>query len=394
MVFTAYLALSISLITVIRSAPVPPNDPPKTFGSRPGTRVQSSRQPRVFQEDAPLTDIDVTTHYGTAETISIPSVNEEKAGRGWMNNIAGPPLESFPNQRPTHLDDSLARMYHNTPTTYRQGVQPFKSAKLQKGLAMEEPKTAIEVDVEESNSSELAYIPGGNIKNDDRKSTARFNTEKDESRMILQFSDADDQGVYTYLDAENEVYEEEKEEEYDPVRDPFYKDYPLRSKIHHTLRKLLEEPLYKPLPSWKGEIDKLSINIDDSYRTAGKKMRHNLQPIYEGASMMEMQSTVRGGDALPHLRKKIGMPNRGFLPQGRESLQLPSPGLTTGPRIASIVNYNDNSNTFMSEEPNIYREPHTATLTLPEITSSFRRPRDTNIVPKLRLGMNGQATGP
>ncbi|KAK6351421.1 hypothetical protein TWF718_004581 [Orbilia javanica] len=388
-VLTTYITpLLILAIQTTHSIPVPPNDGPRTFVGRPGTRIQSTSQPPVNsppEGSPPDQDITAVDANGTAETISIPSVNEEVTGRGgWMNNIAGPPLDTFASLR--------QQMVEHVSTPLPLYKQPFKGLKLQQESNLARLKTAHEEDIEESDPDELAYIPGGggqiidyNLSDGDEL-TARFKLGPEDRLLALDFSDAEDPGIDIDLDTES-YEEEEKEPEYDPIRDPFYGDYPRRSPLRHKLRELLEEPLYKPLPSWKGKPEDQLIYVDDSSATARRKMRHNLQPILEGASILEMQSTLRGNNALPYLRKKHGAVNPKFLPQGSESLQLPSPGLNPSSRVGSIVN--DYSNTNMNTEEN--RDPQVITLTLPEITNLFKPPKEN--VPKLRLNGNGQSPG-
>ncbi|KAK6503356.1 hypothetical protein TWF481_008377 [Arthrobotrys musiformis] len=394
MVVVTFLTSLILCIKFASTIPVPPNDPPndtsnnppKSFNGRPGTRISSTSQPMIRPDIQMSPPEEITNIYGTAETISIPSVNEEKTGRGgWMNNIAGPPLDTFTSLRQTVTDDNtpIQPGYH-----YKQ---PFKGAKLQQESNLARLKTAHEEDFEESDPDEQVFV-GGGINYDyyegDKLATARFKpTIQQDRRLTLDFSDADDQGINIDFD-DDETYtyeeEEEKEPDYDPVRDPFYGEYPRRSPLRHTLRKLLEEPLYKPLPSWKGDPKKLLIGVDDSSATARRKMRHNLQPIPEGPSMLEMQSTLRGVEALPHIRRKIGAVNPKFLPQGSESLYLPSPGLNPSSRVASLVADQSNLNTEGDRDPQII------TLTLPEIAGTFR-PKET--APKLRLRPNEQTSG-
>ncbi|TGJ74033.1 hypothetical protein EYR41_001085 [Orbilia oligospora] len=319
--------------------------------------------------------------YGTAETISIPSVNEEKNGRGWMNNIAGPPLDTFTTLRQTASEDTTQPY----PQYLSLNKQQFKGAKFQQDSNLARLKTALDDDVEESDSEDLAYTQNIDYNfSDGEELTARFKLATQDRRVTLDFSDADDRGIDIDLE-DNESYEEEKKQpDYDPVRDPFYGDYPRRSPLRHKLRELLERPLYKPLPSWQGKPENLLITPNDSSFTATEKMQYNLQPIPEGPSLLEMPSTIRGGDALPHLRKKLGALKPKFLPQGRESLQLPSPSLNRSSQVASINNESSN----MEDQ----RDPQISALTLPEIVSSFRPPRENN-VPKLILRPNEQMPG-
>ncbi|KAF3235668.1 hypothetical protein TWF128_001754 [Orbilia oligospora] len=274
--------------------------------------------------------------YGTAETISIPSVNEEKNGRGWMNNIAGPPLDTFTTLRQTASEDTTQPY----PQYLSLNKQPFKGAKFQQDSNLARLKTALDDDVEESDSEDLAYTQNIDYNfSDGEELTARFKLATQDRCVTLDFSDADDRGIDIDLE-DNESYEEEKKQpDYDPVRDSFY---------------------------------------------ATEKMQYNLQPIPEGPSLLEMPSTIRGGDALPHLRKKLGALKPKFLPQGRESLQLPSPGLNRSSQVASINNESSN----MEDQ----RDPQISALTLPEIVSSFRPSRENN-VPKLTLRPNEQMPG-
>ncbi|EGX47575.1 hypothetical protein AOL_s00083g83 [Orbilia oligospora ATCC 24927] len=385
MVFVTYISTSLFLgIHIAYSLPVPPNDPPKSFVSRPGTKIQSTSKPTIFPlpEPSALDVQDTTNMYGTAETISIPSVNEEKNGRGWMNNIAGPPLDTFTTLRQAASQDTT-QLY---PQYLSLNKQPFKGAKFQQDSNLARLKTALDDGVEDSDSEDLAYTQNIDYNfSDGEELTARFKLATQDRRVTLDFSDADDRGIDIDLE-DNESYEEEEEKQpdYDPVRDPFYGDYPRRSPLRHKLRELLERPLYKPLPSWQGKPENLLINPNDSSFTAREKMQYNLQPIPEGPSLLEMPSTIRGGDALPHLRKKMGALKPKFLPQGRESLQLPSPGLNHSSQVASINNESSN----MEDQ----RDPQISALTLPEITSSFRPPKENN-VPKLTLRPNEQIPG-
>ncbi|KAK6536825.1 hypothetical protein TWF281_001035 [Arthrobotrys megalospora] len=381
MVITAYLPILLLGARVAYSTPVPwpPNDLPKTFGgSRPGTRIIQKSQPLVQGEASPP---EFTAREDETVSISIPSVNEEKVGRGWLNNIAGPPLDSFTSLQQPNYGDGTGT--YQDPPLYKE---QFRGVKLQQESNLDRLKTAHEEEFEESDPEELAYTPGENTNYNyyaDEPHTARFKAQPQQSsRLTLQFSDAEDQGINIDEEEEEETYEEEKEPDYDPASDPFYRINPRDSPLRHVLRRLLEEPLYKPLPTWKGNPKKLLIDEDDSSATARRKMRHNLQSIPEGPSIMELQSTLRGGEGLPHIRKKIGAVNPKFLPQGRESLQLPSPGLNPSSRVASIE--------YSQTDDQINREPQTITLTLPEVGSVFRGPKDTT-VPKLRLRMNDKA---
>ncbi|KAK6520857.1 hypothetical protein TWF506_001100 [Arthrobotrys conoides] len=383
MVLVTYISSLFLGINIAYSLPVPPNDLPKSFVGRPGTKIQSTSKPTIGPPETSTSDQDITGIYGTAETISIPSVSEEKNGLGWVGGVAGPRLDTFATFRPTIPQDDSIQLYQ--PISLNK--QQFKGANFQQESNIGRLKTALDDDEEpkDSDAEELAYTLGPNIDydfSDGGDPTARFKLAPQDQGLELDFSDAERSGID--IDKE-ESEEEEKEPDYDPVGDPFYSDYSRNSLLRYKLRELLEEPLYKPLPSWKGKLEDLVINKKDSSATARRKMRHNLQSIPEGPSLLEleMQSTVRGGEALPHLRYRLGTLKTKFLPQGRESLQLPSPGLNPSSRVASINNVSSNI-----EER---QDTQTNTLTLPEIASSFRPPKKN--VPKLQFEVNGQTPG-
>ncbi|KAF3278637.1 hypothetical protein TWF132_000930 [Orbilia oligospora] len=144
--------------------------------------------------------------YGTAETISIPSVNEEKNGRGWMNNIAGPPLDTFTTLRQTASEDTTQPY----PQYLSLNKQPFKGAKFQQDSNLARLKTALDDDVEESDSEDLAYTQNIDYNfSDGEELTARFKLATQDRCVTLDFSDADDRGIDIDLE-DNESYEEEK----------------------------------------------------------------------------------------------------------------------------------------------------------------------------------------
>ncbi|EPS36392.1 hypothetical protein H072_10083 [Dactylellina haptotyla CBS 200.50] len=355
MVYTTRTVLLLIGIGVATSVPVPlpPNELQKvsSSGGSHGPKLKFSQPLSNIGEPSPA---DISARE-TSESISIPSVNEEKSGRIWMQNIAGPSLDTFSSSQKL---DVKALPPRKQPLKHPgQLMNPKFPSRLK--TAHEDPEEHEETDSWEQMGDEMGDNWGYLQPQDeeDEQLTAQFKSRRDNYEDFSDKVDGielrfDDEEVSGYDDRDNNFnYGQNGPVEYDPVRDPFFGDYPRQSPLRNTLRKLLRKPLY---PKLGGPISTSSrIKPTDSSMEAVEKMWRNVQPIQERGSTMEqttilqssnrLQSTNRGLEGLPRLPAKLRVQNPKFLPQGMESLQSPSiVQISQRPssRVASLLNDN------------------------------------------------------
>ncbi|KAF3922115.1 hypothetical protein ABW20_dc0110578 [Dactylellina cionopaga] len=313
--------------------PVPPTGGIK-YGSGPRTKLKLSKVGETVGElSSPL---DNTARGSEAD---IPSIGDEKSGRGWINNVAGPPMDTFSSYRPADFEgQSLLKQSFR-----KENQRPDVNLATWLKTAYEDPLEHEETNSEEDAPGQIQYIsePDGN----GGDTTARFmqsrETCTDLSRnyhaVQLRFDDTEngDESSSSYDDRDNN-YQRDK---YDPNKDTFLLDCPSSSPIRQTLQKLLRKPLYPKLTTSS------RIHGSDSSREVLRKMQQNVQPIMERGSMMELQSTTRGINRLPNLPQKLRVANPKFLAQGMESMLSPSI-ISARPNsgVASLINYDSESN--------------------------------------------------
>ncbi|KAF3907709.1 hypothetical protein AA313_de0208036 [Arthrobotrys entomopaga] len=290
MIFLAAIVLIGFKSLAVTSIPVPPKNYQVSGNNHgPGPKVTFSR-PVVFPDD-PTTEVTISN---SADTMaSLPSVIDEKTGRGWIQNVAGPPLYS--------TQGTVQPQFYNSNS--KQAGSQYKASGMGQRLntAHEYPS-----DYEESRSQDNGSegdpdgfpwqeAEGGQL-------TARLHAthaDKEKTPFVEPSFREDDDVEYGDWSNRHRYIRQNAQMIHgnDPNRDSNFADYPPESPFRNSLRHLLRKPLYAPLEDFRPGA---RIKDTDSYTEAVGKMWDNVQGIPERSSVMEqttfVQSTVRLGE--------------------------------------------------------------------------------------------------